>query len=253
MALQITVFKTVSEAAAALADSLRKDLQQALASSTGANHDRALLLVSGGRSPLPLFDALAQQPLPWQQIDVSLVDERSVPPDHPDSNAALVCTHLLKGPASAASFLPLMDAAQQDADPWRWAQQSATTANARPALAKPDAIVLGLGGDGHTASLFADSPQWQDASTTTTRYIAIQPGQAPHARVSLSLQALIAQGSCYVWSTGADKMAVIKLAQALAASVTDGVMDGAALHKAGPFALLVADPRITLRVFHSEQ
>ncbi len=248
MALQLTTFNNAEEAALALALQVSEDLRQALAQ--GEADERALLLVSGGRSPLPFFAALARQPLAWERIDVSLVDERSVPDSHPDSNAALVRAHLLQGPAGAARFLPLMAAVATATDPWLWARRSAQVANASPALARPAAIVLGLGADGHTASLFVDAPQWQDASTTARRYVALQPARAPHARVSLSLRALAAQPVCYVWSGGADKLDVIMRARALAASLADGTVDAAALEAAGPFARLVADPDVTLKVFH---
>lgn len=252
-ALQLTTFDTADEAAQALALQVSEDLQRALAMGAGMADGRALLLVSGGRSPLPFFAALSRQPLDWSNIDVSLVDERSVPPTHPDSNAALVREHLLQGPARSARLLPLMATVAAATDPWLWARRSAQVANATPALARPAVIVLGLGTDGHTASLFSDSPQWPDASSTTRRYVALQPGQAPHARVSLSLRALATQPVCYVWSGGAAKLDVIMRARALAAAVDDGSVDAAALSGAGPFARLVADPQATLRVFHSKE
>lgn len=248
MALQLATFKTADDAAEALALQVSKDLHQALLQT----QDRALLLVSGGRSPLPFFSALAQQQLPWENIDISLVDERSVLPEHPDSNAALVCEHLLCGPAAAARFLPLMSHVAAATDPWLWARRSAQVANANPALVTPAAIVLGLGTDGHTASLFADAPQWQEATTTARRYVALQPGQAPHARVSLSLHALVAQRACYVWSGGAAKLDVIRRASVLAAAVADGSLDAAALDNAGAIARLVSDPDVTLKVYHSQ-
>jgi len=252
MALQLTTFNSADESAQALAEQVSEDLQRALGAASGGESGRALLLVSGGRSPLPFFAALSRQPLPWEHIDVSLVDERSVPPTHPDSNAALVREHLLQGPANAARLVPLMASVAAATDPWLWARRSAQVANANPALAQPAVIVLGLGTDGHTASLFPDSPQWPDASTTNRRYVALQPGQAPHARVSLSLKALSAQKRCYVWSGGADKLDVIMRARALAAAVEDGTVDAAALDGAGPFARLVADPDVMLQVFHSK-
>lgn len=248
MALQLTNFASTEEAAQALALQVSEDLQTSLATAGG----RALLLVSGGRSPLPFFAALSRQPLPWGNIDVSLVDERSVPVSHPDSNTALVSEHLLVGPAAAARLLPLMATVAKATDCWLWARRAAQLANANPALAQPAVIVLGLGTDGHTASLFPDAPQWPEASSTSRRYVALQPAQAPHARVSLSLRALAAQRVCYVWSGGAAKLEVIMRARALAAAVADGLLDAAALDGAGPFARLVADPQVTLKVYHSQ-
>lgn len=248
MALQLTTFKTAEEAAQALAMQVSEDLHRALQREGG----RALLLVSGGRSPLPFFAALAQQPLSWENIDVSLVDERSVLPDHADSNAALVRQHLLSGRAAAARFLPLMSHVATATDPWLWARRSAQVANVNPDLMRSTVIVLGLGTDGHTASLFPDAPQWLEASTTERRYVALQPGQAPHARVSLSLHALAAQRLCYVWSGGDAKLEVIRRACALAAAVADGSLDAAALEGAGPFARLVVNPNVLLKVYHSQ-
>ncbi len=253
MALQLTRFDTADQAAQALAREVSKDLQSVLAASATPLAARALLLLSGGRSPLPFFKALAQQALPWQQIDVSLVDERSVPPGHPDSNATLVSEHLLQEAAGAARLLPLMATEVDETDPWRWAQRSAEAANARLELAQPAALVLGLGDDGHTASLFIDAPQWQEAITTVRRYVALQPTQAPHPRVSLSLQALIGQQTCYVWTSGAAKLDVIERVLTLATAVAEGLIDRVALQEAGPFALLVSNPQVNLRVFHSEQ
>lgn len=253
MALHLNLFDYPGKAAHALALRVCEDLLGALLPEPGGEPKRALLLVSGGRSPLPFFAALSAQQLPWEQIDVSLVDERSVPLNHPDSNAALVATHLLQGQAAAARLLPLMATVAKATDPWLWARRSAQIASVSPALARPAAIVLGLGADGHTASLFADAPQWPDASTTSRRYVALQPAHAPHARVSLSLRALAAQRVCHVWSSGADKLAVIMRARALAAAVADGSVDAAALDTAGPFARLVADPAVTLNVYHSRE
>jgi 6-phosphogluconolactonase len=250
MTLQLNIFKTENEAAHALASAVAADLERALAASSRSS-ERALLLVSGGRSPLPFFAALSDQDLPWDRIDVSLVDERSVPADHADSNAALVARHLLQGRAQAARLLSLMAPAVSEEDPWHWAQRSAERADADPSLARPAAVVLGLGTDGHTASLFPDAPQWQEAIATERRYVALKPAQAPHARVSMSLSALVAQRRCYVWSNGEAKLQVIRQAEGLVAGVAEGLLDAIAMQSAGPFALLLAHPDVTLQVFHN--
>jgi 6-phosphogluconolactonase len=104
-----------------------------------------VLAVSGGKSPVPFFHALRSQPLDWSRVMITLVDERFVPADHPDSNAALVREHLLQDAAAAARFLPLVGDARDDV---------AELAAANAAYQHPTVAVLGMGEDGHTASLF---------------------------------------------------------------------------------------------------
>ncbi len=250
MTVQFHLFDETGVAAQALADAVRGDLLQALESAP-----RALLLVSGGRSPLPLFALLASQPLPWAQIDVSLVDERCVPLADADSNSALVARHLLVGAAAAARWVPLVDEALagKSDDEWPVAQQAAIAANDNAALGQAAVIILGLGNDGHTASLFVDAPQWDEARQTSARYVALQPQAVSHARVGLSLQALIGQQHCYVWSCGADKLATLERLVALVRDCPGRLADSLIDHltDAGPLALLIAHPKVTLHVFHS--
>lgn len=245
MALQLASFDHSADAAQALAECVCGDLQSAL-----SNHARALLLVSGGRSPLPFFTALSPQPLAWSQIDLSLVDERSVPPHHTDANAVLVQQHLLVGAAAAARWLPLLSAhdAETINDPWALACHAADAANRNPALAAPAVVVLGIGTDGHTASLFADAPQWSEACTTTARYIALQPAQAPHSRISLSMSALRAQRNCYVWAVGSDKRATIDRCSVVSTNCTNSTVS------AEPCALaaLINARDVMLHVFYSD-
>ncbi|MBC7416444.1 MAG: 6-phosphogluconolactonase [Herminiimonas sp.] len=244
MTLSIERFPDAAQAAAALAQAIGAGLGAAL-----RHQPRALLLVSGGRSPLVLFEALSAQPLDWTRIDISLVDERCVRSDDSASNAALVRSHLMCGAAAAARWIGLMpeDRALAGSDPWEWAQQAAAEANANPALARPAVVVLGVGTDGHTASLFADAAQWPLARTTALRYLAVQPNSAPHARVSLSLAALRKQGRCKVWAVGPDKLQVLmQLQQSVAGP-------GSPTVTAGPVACLIADPAVTLQAYCSEQ
>lgn len=235
MALQLQCFDSSTDAALVLAGEVAADLGQTL-----KQQKRALLLVSGGRSPLPLFSALAQQPLAWHDIAISLVDERCVPITHDDSNSALVRRHLISGAAACAPWIALVpdDVSASDTDRWDAATQAANVANQNIALATPSVVVLGIGTDGHTASLFADAPQWSQARTTDQRYLAVQPGRAPHPRVSLSLSALVAQGCCRIWAVGIDKLATIERCRQLPA-------DACAL------SALIAEPRVLLQVFYS--
>jgi len=148
----------------------------------------ALLAVSGGRSPIGLFERLRVQPLAWDQVIVTLVDERWVPESHQDSNAALVQQHLLQGEAAQARFLPLFNAAATPHD------GRADCDAALRALPLPfDCVLLGMGEDGHTASFFAGAPELSDALSPNTAALCwpITPPAAPHARITLSLNALL--------------------------------------------------------------
>ena len=242
MSLQLHYFDSSTHAAQALATMIAADLDAALqrAMDFPPHASRPLLLVSGGRSPLPLFLALSQQPLAWHKIAVSLVDERCVPVTHADSNSALVRRHLLINAAENAQWIELVppDLSDTDLDSWSCATGAAEIANGNAALAAPSAIVLGIGTDGHTASLFADALQWSLARTTDSRYLAVQPAIAPHPRISLSLSALIAQGRCQVWAVGPEKLATIERCRQLPA-------DACAL------AALIAEPRVRVQVFYS--
>ena len=247
MAIEIRRFDDSQRAAQALAGAIATDLREAL-----LRQPRALLLVSGGRSPVAVFAALAAESLAWQRIDVSLVDERSVAPDSVAANAALVQSCLLIGAAREARFISLMPAAlfQAAANPWQAAVAAAMHANGDAALASPDVVVLGVGDDGHTASLFNDAPQWPEAVSTDRRYVALQPGTAPHARVGLSLRALYLQKRCYLWAAGADKSATLAglALQVDLARSTPGGLD-ALLHAGPAVACLIADPTVMLQGF----
>ncbi len=145
---------------------------------------RAGLAVSGGRSPLPLFEALSAADLPWKDVHVTLVDDRYVPHDHPDSNELLVRTHLLKNKASAATFTGLSGDGGSIED--AVAQANLQTGEITLAL-------LGMGEDGHTASLFPEARQLARGLEPglADRYIHVTPPSAPHERISMTLAALL--------------------------------------------------------------
>ncbi|WP_192985720.1 6-phosphogluconolactonase [Pseudomonas sp. EggHat1] len=167
--------------AQALAVRVADALRQAITS-----RGKATLVVSGGRSPVPFFEALAQQQLPWAQVLVSLADERWVPVNHAGSNEALVRRHLLRGPAAEARFLSLYQVAGS-------LEQAAELADAAVAELVPiDVLVLGMGDDGHTASLFPHSPNLHQAlqPDCARRVLPMLAPSEPAQRLTLTLPVL---------------------------------------------------------------
>ena len=180
-----------------------------------AQRGQATLAVSGGRSPVPLFEALRRLPLPWARVHVIPVDERCVPPLHTDSNAALVRRHLLQEHAIAARFVPFFDALPDapEALDTRDLDELARAASRRMAPLLPaDVVVLGLGEDGHTASLFPDAPGTAQALATAEAVAWTRPSRAPHARLTLSLTALRGAGLLELPLCGAVKQSVYRQA-----------------------------------------
>ena len=187
-----------------LADALRAAI---------AARGQASLAVSGGKSPIPVFEALRAQDLDWARVTVVLVDERIVPHDHADSNTALVRRHLLQGAAAAARFLPFFGElpAQFNAEVL---DTLAADAESRIAeLPWPlDVAVLGMGEDAHTASLFPGAAGYARAIATGQRLAWVVPDTAPHARLSFTLSALLAARELLLSIAGDTKVVVYRQA-----------------------------------------
>lgn len=177
--------KTFQDAARlidALADEIRGRLQAAI-----AEHGKALLAVSGGRSPIPLFQKLTEADIPWEKVTITLVDERWVAPDDDDSNEKLVRQHLIKGRAGKARFVPLKNTASSPE-----AGVDACHAVLKDLPVPFDVVVLGMGDDGHTASFFPHAPGLAAALDANSQSMcaAVTPSTAPHQRMTLTLKAL---------------------------------------------------------------
>ena len=177
-------------------------LEQAVAA-----RGEAFLVVSGGSTPLPLFKRLSQQVLPWPKITILLADERWVPATAPASNEKMVREHLLQGQAAAARFISLLSDAEDAFD-------GASTVQQRLAhLPTFDVVILGMGEDGHTASLFPDSPQLQQGMTTALPALAVPTPSQPQQRITLSQQRLLNSRQIYFHLVGASKAATLERAQ----------------------------------------
>jgi 6-phosphogluconolactonase len=193
----------------ALAEQFAADVADRLSAAL-AMRDHASLVVSGGKSPVPFFQALSRADLPWHRVWITLADERWVDPSSPDSNERTVREHLLQGPAAAANFVPLKHEAPT---PEASLGECAAVLEAIP---KPfDLVILGMGEDGHTASLFPGveglagllDPEAPPAPVTLT------PPIAPHRRISLNLSALLEARGIALAISGSTKRTVLERAQ----------------------------------------
>jgi 6-phosphogluconolactonase len=186
----------------AWADAAGADIARALAVSLDIE-GTARLLLSGGTTPAPVYRALARHALDWQAVRVGLVDERWLPVGDADSNGRLVAESLLHGPAERACFEPMLVAG-------RSLDEAVAEANAS-ALRGPDAVaVLGMGPDGHTASIFPGMRDYDAALATREDYLAIDASASPvagawHTRITLGAAGLARASQRLLLIRGDDK------------------------------------------------
>ena len=199
--IQLHPFPDGDAVAQALAQAVADDLRTAL-----ALRGQASIALSGGTTPRRFLQALSRQPLDWANVTVTLVDERWVDDRHERSNARLVKEYLLQDAAADARFVPLYrPAASPD-------EVLADVAAALPATL--DVVVLGMGGDGHTASFFPGGDRLADAMDPATT-ATVLPMRAPGAgepRITLTLPVLRDAGRLYLHIEGGEKRQVLQQA-----------------------------------------
>ena len=193
-------FGDKDELALALADAVAANLNAGIASRGGA-----AIAVSGGSTPARFFRALSQRTdVDWAKVTVTLVDERWVDDSSDRSNARLVKANLLQGPAAAAAFVPLW---QGGTEPDAAGIARANTAIA--AIPVLDAVILGMGNDGHTASFFPGGDTLAEALTGDGPVLSIRAPGAGEPRVTLTLRRLLAAEALYLHIEGNEKAEVL--------------------------------------------
>lgn len=191
---------------------LAKELADAVATRIDAAIERdgvAAIAVSGGSTPAKFFSALGKhQDIDWSKVIVTLVDERWVDETSDRSNALLVNEKLLQGPAAGARFFPLFSGgAEPDA------AAIVRTGQLLAGLPKPfAAVVLGMGGDGHTASFFPGGDSLAQALSAPGPVLAIHAPGAGEPRVTFTLPRLLDTDGLYLHIEGDEKTAVLDTA-----------------------------------------
>ena len=205
-----------------VANTVAGDLNGAL-----LTHDRVTLAVPGGTTPGPVFDTLSAVRLDWSRVDVLPTDERWVPEDHPRSNAGMIRRRLLAGAAAAATLVPLY---RDGATPEEAAPDIAAEIERRLPLS---VLLLGMGEDMHTASLFPGAEGLEAAMVPDApAVVPIRTAAAEDARVTLSARVLDEAMAKHILITGAAKREALDRAGRLDATEAPirQVWRGAAIH-----------------------
>lgn len=202
---------------------------------------KASLLVSGGSTPAPLYRELSHRMLDWSRVGVGLVDERWVNADHSASNERFIREHLLFNKARDAAFYPM--------------KQNGSSAQAAAAdvaelyqskLSWPaDLVILGMGADGHTASLFPRAEGLEQGLNPDNPSVccAINAIRSPVTgeyteRLSLTYATLCRAKELVLLITGSEKLAVYQAAKTWQNTIDDC-----------PIAALLTDAKVTVSVF----
>ena len=163
----------------------------------------AHFVVGGGTTPQRCFDYLSEYELDWDKIQVALSDERWVPNDHDDSNERLVRDSMLKDAASAGHILSVYQAGVS-------VDERAEELQTR----KPEngfaCSMVGMGSDGHFASLFPDADCLSEGLQLDNArfYLPVRTSASPHPRISMTLSALLASDEVLLFFFGEEKLAV---------------------------------------------
>jgi 6-phosphogluconolactonase len=203
MSRSVHAFTKQDELIEVLSQSILAQLQEAI-----ETKGKASLLVSGGSTPKPLFAKLKNAPLEWEKVNIGLCDERWVPASHADSNEQFVKEFLMQGKAGKASFVGMY---KEGVDAHKVEELCSQEMRE---LLPFDVLILGMGADAHTASLFPENEKLEEAFDLKRESlcISIEPTTAPHMRMSLTLSAILGAEHLYLHFEGQDKLSVYEKA-----------------------------------------
>ena len=193
-------FSSKEELASELASNVALLLQEAI-----DDKGRASLLLSGGNTPKEFLNRLSTFNITWSSVFVGLVDERWVPNDHPDSNEFFIKENLLQNSAKEANFIGMYMPNKEPEE-----CEDICSKRYKKMLCPFDVLILGMGTDSHTASLFPNNERLKEAYNLKEEKlcISILPDNAPHPRMSLSLGAILSSKNLILHIEGEKKLQV---------------------------------------------
>ena len=193
-------------------ESLAEDLSQSIGeilTEAIKKRGRASIAVSGGSTPIPLFKEFSLLNIDWKKVDLTLVDDRWVDSKNTDSNELLVRTHFIKNKASKVNFIPLKNDSKTAKDGQKISEEMLKN------ITLPfDVIVLGMGSDGHTASLFPCSEELSEGMNLNNLncLISTSPKTAPYERLSLTARVIIDAKNVFLHLNGSNKLHTLESA-----------------------------------------
>jgi 6-phosphogluconolactonase len=199
------VFNTKKELEEALCKQIANDLQQAI-----VKKGSATLLLSGGSTPSGVYRLLSHEEIDWSLVYIGLVDERFVPAEHMHSNYKLLLESIVQNNAAQVRVYPMV------LDELDYVKNLSKIEESYRIFTEPDVVLLGMGPDGHTASIFPNDAASQLANEQTDCLISNTNAPAdPKQRITLNGPVLRRANSLYLMITGADKKQILENSSAL--------------------------------------
>lgn len=193
-----------------------------------------VLALAGGNTPKPLYKALSDQDLPWANVMVTLTDERWVDTQHKDSNENMIKKTLLTSAGSRSNFIPLKNSSETAAK--GVGQINNQLEGAAPKL---DVVILGMGEDGHFASIFPGVDNLEELldPKTTKKCLAVSP-EGKEQRISLSYSYILSADIIFLLISGDKKKAII-----------DEVINGSKVAMQYPISALLTQKKCPVQVY----